>query len=61
LENWSKNKIGIKIISTPNKKYEKILKKNFITLKIDEFRTLKIDEFRTSIIHNKTEKNVKII
>jgi len=48
LGNWSKNKIGIKIISTPNKKYEKILEKNFITLKIDEFRT--------SIIHNKTEK-----
>jgi len=48
LGNWSKNKIGIKIILTLNKKYEKILEKNFLTLKIDEFRT--------SIIHNKTEK-----
>ena len=42
------NKKGIKSISTPNKKFEKILEKNFITLKINEFRT--------SIIHNKTEK-----
>jgi len=48
LGNWSMNKIGIKKISTPNKKYEKILEKNFITLKINEFRT--------SIIHNKREK-----
>lgn len=48
LGNWSMNKEGIKTISTPNKKYERILKKNFITLKINEFRT--------SIMHNKTEK-----
>jgi len=48
LGNWGMNKIGIKKTSTPNKKYEKILKRNFITLKINEFRT--------SIIHNKTEK-----
>jgi hypothetical protein len=47
LGNWSMNKIGIKKISTPNKKYEKILEKNFITLKINEFRT--------SIMHNKNE------
>ena len=45
---WSMNKKGIKVISTPNKKYEKILEKNFIMLKINEFRT--------SIIHNKKEK-----
>ena len=44
---------GIKSISTPNKKFEKILEKNFITLKINNFRT--------SIIHNKKEKNIKII
>ena len=41
------NKKGIKSISTPNKKYEKLLSKNFITLKLNEFRT--------SIIDNKTE------
>ncbi len=38
---------GIKSISTPNKKNEKLLKKNFLTLEIDEFRT--------SIIENKTK------
>ena len=48
LGNWSMNKKGIKCTSIPNKKYEKVLKRNFITLKINEFRT--------SIIHNKTEK-----
>jgi hypothetical protein len=48
LGNWSMNKSGIKMISTPNKKSEKVLQKNFITLKIHEFRT--------SVIHNKTEK-----
>ena len=48
LGNWSMNKKGIKSISTPNKKFEKVLEKNFITLKINEFRT--------SIIHNKNEK-----
>lgn len=47
LGNWSMNKKGIKSTSVPNKKYENILKRNFITLKINEFRT--------SIIHNKTE------
>ena len=47
LGDWSMNKKGIKSISTPNKKYEKILSKNFITLKLNEFRT--------SIIDNKTE------
>ena len=50
LGNWSMNKKGIKSISTPNKKFEKLLEKNFITLKINEFRT--------SIIHNKTEKKM---
>ena len=40
-------KKGIKSISTPNKKYEKLLNKNFMMLKIDEFRT--------SIIDNKTK------
>jgi len=48
LGNWSMNKKGIKSTAVPNKKYENILKRNFITLKINEFRT--------SIIHNKTEK-----
>ena len=48
LGNWSMNKKGIKCTSVPNKKYEKVLNRNFITLKINEFRT--------SIIHNKTEK-----
>ena len=47
LGDWSLNKKGIKTISTPNKKYEKLLSKNFLTLKINEFRT--------SIIDNKTE------
>ena len=47
LGDWSMNKKGIKSISTPNKKYEKLLSKNFITLKLNEFRT--------SIIDNKTE------
>jgi hypothetical protein len=41
------NKKGIKTISTPNKKYEKLLSKNFLILKINEFRT--------SIVDNKTE------
>ena len=41
------NKKGIKSISVPNKKYEKLLSKNF--------PILKIDEFRTSIIENKTK------
>ena len=44
---WSMKKKGIKSISTPNKKYEKLLNKNFMMLKIDEFRT--------SIIDNKTK------
>lgn len=44
---WCMNKKGIKTISTPNKKYENLLSKNFITLKLNEFRT--------SIIENKTE------
>ena len=47
LGDWSMNKTGLKTISTPNKKYEKILGKYFLTLKINEFRT--------SIIDNKTE------
>ena len=47
LGDLSMNKKGIKSISTPNKKYEKLLSKNFITLKLNEFRT--------SIIDNKTE------
>ena len=42
------NKTGIKSISTPNKKYERLLEKNFLTIKIDEYNT--------SIIENKTEK-----
>ena len=45
---WSMKKDKIKSISTPNKKYEKILNKNF--------PMLKIDEFRTSIIENESEK-----
>ena len=44
---WSMKKEKIRSISTPNKKYEKILNKNFTMLKIDEFRT--------SIIESKTE------
>lgn len=44
---WSMDKSKIKSISTPNKKYETILKKNF--------PILKINEFRTSIIENKSE------
>ena len=38
LGNWSMNKKGIKCTSIPNKKYEKVLNRNFITLKINEFR-----------------------
>jgi len=44
---WSMNKSDIKSISTPNKKLERILNKNFLMLKINEFRT--------SIIDNKSE------
>ena len=44
---WSMNKSNIKSISTPNKKYLKLLSKNF--------PTIKLNEFRTSIIDNKTE------
>ena len=47
MDDWSIKKEGIKSISTPNKKYEKLLNKNFMMLKIDEFRT--------SIIDNKTK------
>jgi len=45
------NKKGIKSISTPNKKYKKLLSKNFLTLKLNKFRT--------SIIDNKTELKCK--
>jgi hypothetical protein len=44
---WSMNKKGVKSISTPNKKFERVLNKNFLMLKINEFRT--------SIIDNKSE------
>jgi hypothetical protein len=44
---WGMSKNNIKSISTPNKKYLKLLCKNF--------PTLKLNEFRTSIIDNKTE------
>jgi len=44
---WSMEKENIRSISTPNKKYEKILNKNFMMLKLNEFRT--------SIIESKTE------
>ena len=47
LGDWSMNKNVIKSISIPNKKYEKILNKHFLVLKLNEFRT--------SIIENKTE------
>ncbi len=46
MRDWSMNKRNINSISTPNKKYEKLLSKNF--------PTLKINEFRTSIIENKS-------
>ena len=49
LGNWSMNKKGIKSISVPNKKYEKVLNRNFITLKINEFRTP--SPFQGFIIH----------
>ena len=49
LGDWSMKKGIIKGHSaTPNMKYTKILEREFITLKIDEFRT--------SIMHNKLEK-----
>jgi len=41
------NKSEIKSISSPNKKNEELLKRNFLTLGLNEFRT--------SIIENKTE------
>jgi hypothetical protein len=41
------NKKGLKSISTPNKKYEKLLKKHFLVFGINEFRT--------SIIENESE------
>ena len=37
------NKNKIKSISTPNKKYEKLLNKNFLIIKINKFRTSKIE------------------
>ena len=46
LGDWSMNKNGINSISTPNKKNEKLLKKNFLTLELNEFRT--------SIVENKS-------
>ena len=46
LGDWSMKKSGIKSISTPNKKNEILLKRNFLTLELNEFRT--------SIIENKT-------
>lgn len=45
---WSMKKERIKSITTPNKKYEKLLNKNF--------PMLKLNEFRTSIIESKSEK-----
>jgi hypothetical protein len=49
LGDWSMNKGVIKgIAPTPNKKYTKLLEKNFLTLKINEFRT--------SIINNHLKK-----
>jgi hypothetical protein len=47
LGDWSMKKSGIKTISTPNKKTEKLLKNNFLTIEINEFRT--------SIVENKTK------
>ena len=47
LGDWSMNKKGIKSISTPNKKYQRLLRKHFIILRINEFRT--------SIIENESE------
>ena len=46
LGDWSMKKSGIKSISTPNKKSEKLLKKNFLTFELNEFRT--------SIVENKS-------
>jgi hypothetical protein len=47
LGDWSYNKKGLKSISIPNKKYEKILSNHFLVLKINEYRT--------SIIENESE------
>ena len=44
LGDWSMNKSGIKSISTPNKKTEKLLKKSFLTLELNEFRTSIIEK-----------------
>ena len=50
------NKKNIKSISTPNKKYEKILNKNFPMLKINEFRTSKIHNETNNICENYIKK-----
>ena len=54
----------IKSVSTPNKKYEKILSKNFMMLKLNEFRT-SIIEYKSEIkcenlIKKNEYKNMKI-
>lgn len=43
LGDWSMNKKGLKSISTPNKKYEKLLSKHFLVLGLNEFRTSVIE------------------
>ena len=53
---WSMNKKNIKSISTPNKKYEKLLNKNFPMLKINEFRTSKIHNETNNICENYIKK-----
>lgn len=47
LGDWSMKKNGIKSISTPNKKYERLLKKHFLVLGLNEFRS--------SILENESE------
>ena len=56
LGDWSMDKSGIKTISTPNKKYEKVLIKNFLTLKINEFRTSKLHYESEKVLENHIKK-----
>ena len=53
---WCMNKKHIKSISTPNKKYEKLLNKNFMMLTLNEFRTSKIDNKTNNVLNNLIKK-----
>ena len=55
---WSMNKSAIKSISTPNKKYNTLLKKHFMTLGLNEFRTSIIESQSHLRCENLIKSNV---